>query len=104
MLWIEGGSTMRLQRDQEPGDSTGEPSTNHRACSGPQVDTLLDALYGLQEPWRARFLTLIRNLYSGVEGNGRLPARDEVRTWLLEDVSLRIKVRQLLETWTQTQV
>jgi len=94
---------MRLHDDQEPNSAGGSAATNH-ICCGPPVDALLDALYGLQEPWRARFLTLIRNLHSGVEGNGRVPAREEVRGWLLEDLSLRIKVRQLLETWTRTRV
>ena len=59
---------------------------------------IVEAMYGLDDPWRTRFLELTAHLATG-NGNGRVPDRVEVETWLRQNRFLRRKLRSLLRTW-----
>jgi hypothetical protein len=99
------GSTMLHHHDPEPVFGKWSPSgSTGYAGRVPGVEALVSVLYDLKEPWRGRFLALVHFLSTGIECNGRLPAHDEVRTWLAEDPMLRSEVRQLVEAWTQASI
>jgi hypothetical protein len=81
------------------------PATAHACGAGPYAaEGLVEALYALGEPWCTRFLFLVSSLYTGAETAGRLPSREQVVLWLNDDAALRMRVRQLLETWTRVRV
>lgn len=92
---------MLLHYEREPAfrPSASVGDTGGR-CSR-SVEKLVEVLYQLQEPWRARFLALISYLSTGLECNGHLPDREQVRVWLMEDSELRFHVKQLVEAWTR---
>jgi hypothetical protein len=64
-----------------------------------EVDSVTEALFCLEEPWRGRFLILLANLATKWAWNGRLPEREDVAGWLRTNRDLRQQVRMLLDTW-----
>lgn len=95
---------MLLHQDSQPGFPPRKRSARSSVPYAVGVDTLVDALYALQEPWRSRFLALVHYWQTGTECDGHPPGSDQVREWLVEDDALRSSMRQLLETWTHLRV
>jgi len=63
------------------------------------VESLVEALFSLEEPWRSRFLVLVGNWATGWSRDGRQPGREEIAAWLQADLSLCREVRLLLDAW-----
>jgi hypothetical protein len=63
------------------------------------VESLVDALLALDEPWRSRFLDLTANIATGWTWNEPQPGREELVTWLTIDEDLSRKVGLLVSTW-----
>jgi hypothetical protein len=78
-----------------PGDSRKETWEMRIGC----VESLVDALLALDEPWRSRFLDLTANIATGWTWNEPQPGREELVTWLTIDEDLSRKVRLLVSTW-----
>lgn len=64
-----------------------------------EVESLVEALFSLGEPWRSRFLVLIASWATGGSWNGRQPKREEVAAWLRGDLGLYREVNLLLNAW-----
>lgn len=60
---------------------------------------LVEVLYGLEEPWRTRFLMLIAKLATGQQWKDHIPNRNATEAWLAEDARLQHQVAQMLEAW-----
>lgn len=63
------------------------------------AETLTDALFCLDEPWRSRFLVLLARWATRGAWDGRAPQRDKVVTWLGTDPNLHREMFLLLRTW-----
>ena len=63
-----------------------------------QAESLTEALFSLEEPWRSRFLYLIASRATGQNTGETPPSRDEVRAWL-GNGSLQQAVTLLLSAW-----
>jgi len=63
------------------------------------VESLVEALFSMDEPWKSRFLGLVANWATGGLWNGRRPRREEVRAWLQADVGLYREVRLMVRAW-----
>jgi hypothetical protein len=62
---------------------------------------LVEDLYGLEEPWRTRFLMLIARLATGQQWEDQIPSRNVTEVWLAEDSRLQHQVAQMLEAWAR---
>lgn len=67
-----------------------------------RAESLTEALFSLEEPWRSRFLTLVakqatRWTWEGT-WSGHVPTREEVASWL-DDRGLCRSVTTLLYAW-----
>lgn len=62
------------------------------------VESLTDALFSLDEPWRSRFLTLVATRATRWAWDEQSPTHDQVAVWL-GDRSLFREVSLLLDTW-----
>lgn len=63
------------------------------------VESITEAMFALEEPWRGRFLALLANQATGGAWNGQRPERKEVMTWLRDDLDLYREVTLLLNAW-----
>ena len=66
---------------------------------GVSTDTVINAVYSLEEPWLTRFLQLMAALANGSQPAGQRPTRREVADWLAANPALCREVRQLLHAW-----
>ena len=62
------------------------------------ADSLADALFGLAEPWRSRFLTFLAERATRWTWDGRPPTRQQVAGWLC-DSSLYEVMALMLYRW-----
>ena len=62
------------------------------------ADALAEALFGLAEPWRSRFLRFLADRATRWAWNGRLPTRQEAAAWLGDD-HLYEGIALMLYTW-----
>jgi hypothetical protein len=67
------------------------------------IDTLIEGLFALQEPWRGRFLTLLADRVEGWMPDDRPPTREEIAAWL-NDLSLYREIALLLSTWQRSRI
>ncbi len=81
-MWVEGDSGMLTPRVVKE-----------------TVESLVEALFSLDEPWRGRFLSLVATWATGGTWNGRRPRREEVTAWLAADTGLCRVVRLMLNSW-----
>jgi len=65
---------------------------------GYEADEVVEAIYRQSDPWRSRFLQLAARLVS-MNGNGRVPERSEVETWLRQNRSLCQQMAAVLLSW-----
>ena len=63
------------------------------------IDSLIDDLFSLDEPWRGRFLMLVADRATHGAWNQRLPQPLEVKAWLDEDTGLYRQVSLMLKIW-----
>jgi len=69
------------------------------------VETLTEAMFSLDEPWRGRFLDLVANLATGeMWDGGRRPGREEVTTWLGTDYGLYQEMMMLVDAWRRPRI
>lgn len=59
---------------------------------------LVETLFGLDEPWRERFLRLITRLATG-QWDGQFPEQADVSAWLRASPPLQRQLRVLLSAW-----
>jgi hypothetical protein len=52
---------------------------------------LVEDLYGLEEPWRTRFLMLVARLATGQQRKDHIPSRNATEAWLAKDSRLQHK-------------
>ena len=64
-----------------------------------RVKLLTEALFSLDEPWRARFLDLVAKQATRWKWDGRQPEREEVTAWLGASPGLYQEVTLLLNAW-----
>lgn len=62
------------------------------------ADSLAEALFGLAEPWRSRFLAFLADRATRWAWNGRLPTLHETASWLGDD-DLYEAVALMFLTW-----
>ena len=67
-------------------------------------ESLANALYALDEPWRGRFLELVAEMATRGGWNGRRPKRDDIVSWLSTDHALFRQTERLLDTWRNPSV
>ncbi len=63
------------------------------------AESLAEALFSLDEPWRDRFLALVAEWATGRGWHGRRPRRAEVESWLRADIRLCREIWSLLNAW-----
>jgi hypothetical protein len=63
------------------------------------VQSLTQALFSLDEPWRGRFLSLVANYATKWVWDGQQPTCEEVAAWLETNPPLYRWVRLLLYRW-----
>jgi hypothetical protein len=63
------------------------------------MDSLTEALFSLDEPWRGRFLLLVATQATAWGENGQQPTPEEVTVWLCANPPLRRWVSLLLYVW-----
>jgi hypothetical protein len=63
-----------------------------------RAESLTNALFSLEEPWRSRFLYLIAHRATGEAAPDQPPTREDVTAWL-NSGSLRQVVALLLQAW-----
>jgi hypothetical protein len=63
------------------------------------IESLVDDLLALDEPWRTRFLGLTANLATRWTWDEQQPGREELIGWLRADRDLNRHVRTLVRTW-----
>ena len=68
-----------------------------------RAESLTNALFSLEEPWRSRFLDLVANQATGQARDGAIPTPDEVTTWL-GDTGLYRRIMRLLYVWQGAQI
>ncbi|MGD1995067.1 MAG: hypothetical protein PVI59_17890 [Anaerolineae bacterium] len=66
------------------------------------IDSLVEDLFSLDEPWRGRFLILVADRATRGTWSQRLPQPTEVKTWLGEDTGLYRQVSLMLRIWGRT--
>ena len=64
-----------------------------------KAQSLAQALFSLDEPWKSRFLKLVANLATNWTWDGRAPTCEEMSVWLCTDLDLYREVRMLLDAW-----
>lgn len=64
-----------------------------------KVESLVEQLFSLEEPWRTRFLALVRNWATGNSQGDWIPQPQQVTSWLLEDAILCRDIAALLYAW-----
>ena len=64
-----------------------------------KAESLIEALFSLEEPWRGRFLNLVANLATRWTWDGRRPTQEEIIAWLRADRDLYRGVKLLLDAW-----
>lgn len=62
-------------------------------------ESLAEALFSLQEPWRDRFLGFVVNRATNKSWNKQSPTQEEVSTWLHGNPALYQDVRYMLHMW-----
>jgi hypothetical protein len=67
------------------------------------VDTLIEGLFALREPWQGRFLTLLADRVEGWMPDDQPPTREEIAAWL-NDLSLYREIALLLSTWQRSRI
>ncbi len=63
-----------------------------------KVESLTEAMFSMDEPWRSRLLELVANQATGWMWEGRPPTRDQVTVWL-GNGDLYQEVVHLLNAW-----
>ncbi len=63
------------------------------------IDSLVEDLFSLDEPWRGRFLILVADRATHGSWSQRLPQPWEVKAWLDEDTGLYRQVSLMLKIW-----
>ncbi|RLC91088.1 MAG: hypothetical protein DRI79_03790 [Chloroflexi bacterium] len=63
------------------------------------VESLVEALFSLDEPWRGRFLTLVAKQATRWKWDGQRPGWEEMVAWLSTDPCLYREVALLLDAW-----
>jgi hypothetical protein len=69
-----------------------------RDVSTRKAESLTEALFALEEPWRSRFFCLIARRARGQADEDLSPTRDEVMAWL-SNGNLQRAVDRLLRAW-----
>jgi len=64
-----------------------------------RVESLVEAIFSLKEPWRGRFLILGADQATNGAWNGTQPGREEMMAWLGADPVLYQQVKLLLNAW-----
>jgi len=62
-------------------------------------ESLTDALFALDEPWRGRFLSLVAEMATSGGWDGQRPRWDDVVGWLSTDRVLFRQTERLLNAW-----
>ena len=71
-------------------------------CRRPQSgsgESLTEALFSLEEPWRDRFLGLVANLATNKAWGEQLLTQDDVATWLGVNPGLYRDIKYMLDAW-----
>jgi hypothetical protein len=63
------------------------------------VESLVEELFSLEEPWRGRFLALVKSWATGNSQEDWIPPQEQVVSWLQEDFILYRDVAALLHAW-----
>jgi hypothetical protein len=67
-------------------------------------ESLADALYALEEPWRGRFLSLVAEMATSGGWNEKRPRRDDIVSWLSTNHALFRQTERLLDAWRSPRV
>ncbi len=67
------------------------------------MDSLTEALFSLDEPWRGRFLRLVATRVKVRVEERQQPTPEEVSAWFEADPYLRRRVSMLLYIWQGSQ-
>ena len=70
--------------------------SHHRRGLG---ESLAEALFSLNDPWRNRFLDLVADRATDKAENSQLPTREQVAVWLSRNQALYQDVRYMLNAW-----
>jgi hypothetical protein len=63
------------------------------------MDSLIEDLFSLDEPWRGRFLNLVATRATMGTEYGRQPTPEEVSAWFRANPFLRRRISLLLSAW-----
>jgi hypothetical protein len=78
------------------------PLVERRVVAGAKAESLAEALFSLDEPWRGRFLELVASLATRQAGGKRQPTWQEVTAWLGTRPALYQRVKLLLSVWCKS--
>jgi len=80
------------KRLDEIGYHSLKPSSRER-------ESLVEALFSLQEPWRDRFLGFVVNQATNKSWSRQSPTQEEINTWLHRNPALYQDIRYMLHVW-----
>jgi hypothetical protein len=76
-----------------------QTSCNEENDEAVTMDSLTEALFSLDEPWRGRFLSFVATHTTKWTECRQQPTPEEVTAWFAADPSLRRKISLLLYLW-----